>query len=300
VLSAISEQARYVAAGRYRAFRHSSLYPPAPQVADAVRALDRDGYAVLPGMLPAAVVDALAEQAETAIRAGQLSPARVRRAFTEQRVAPDDERQLRQLAQGGQQALASRESMVYISDPLANCPAAAALLFSDPVLDAAAGYYRCPPALISPKIVRSYVNDLPASSVHRFHCDYQHVRFLKIFIYLCDVRTEDDGPFCFVAGSHRHKPAGWRKHPLEWSGAEIAARYGPEAIRPLTARRGDLVVADTRGFHRGIKVRSRARTMLKASTGLRRWRGAPAWLPAQVAAGLSAKQLAAAELLDIR
>jgi hypothetical protein len=280
--------------------RHGAHFRPAPDAAAAVADLVRDGCAVLRGVLPRETVEALGEQVDDSVRDARLVPARVRKPFTEQVIAADDQQQLRRLALAGEDQLASKESMVYVSDPLVSCPAAVPLLFADIVLDVAAGYYRCPPALISPKIVRSYVNELPETSVNRFHCDYQRVPFLKVFVYLCDVDSVEDGPFCFVAGSHRRKPPGWRKHPLAWSADEITDVYGAAAVRPLTARRGDLILADTRGFHRGIKVRSRPRTMLKVSTGLRPWRGTAARLPAPVAAGMSAKQLAAADFLDIR
>lgn len=299
--SAAAEIVGYVLARRSRTARHGSIRGAvAEDVTAVVDTLGRDGCAVLRGVFPPDQVDEVYRQADSAVRAGGLVPARVRKPFAEQVVSAEDALLLQRLARRGEDELGRRESMVYIADVLDACPAAVPLLFDDIVLDIAAGYYGCPTALISPKIVRSYANDLPETTVNRFHCDYQRVPFLKFFVYLTDVESVDDGPFCYVPGSHRRKPRGWRKHAPVWSEQEIVDHYGPRGIRMMTARRGDLVVADTRGFHRGVKPSARNRTMLKVSTGLRPWSGTSALLPAETARTMTPKQLAAAEFLDIR
>lgn len=299
MLSPLLEPVQFAAAGRRRAAQYSKLYPLSPLAREAAGRLATDGYIVLRDVLDRTLVDRLRAEVDHAVAAGRLVPALVRQAHAEQPVDPEDQQRLCRLAALGESELGRRESMVYVVNPLLTCPTALPLLFSDPVLDIATSYYGCPAALISPKIVRSYRNGLPESSVHRFHCDYQRVRFLKFFIYLSDVPTEQEGPFCFVAGSHHRKPRAWRQHPLEWSAAEMTGYYGDAAIRPLTGYRGDLIAADTRGFHRGIKLRAGQRSMLKVSTGLRAWQGTPARLAPDQADSLSPKQRAAADFLVV-
>jgi hypothetical protein len=111
-----------------------------------------------------------------------------------------------------------------------------------------------------------------------FHIDHWKVRF-KAFLLLEDV-TEDQAPFVYVLGSHRHgrwrrkwdwgyqhnPPRDDRKDPggnclLPDEVAEICGRYGFEE-RTFTGKAGDLILADTRGIHRGSPLRSGTRLQL--------------------------------------
>jgi len=112
----------------------------------------------------------------------------------------------------------------------------------------------------------------------RVHADTFHPT-LKAFYFLEDVRLED-GPFCYVRGSHRLTPG-----RLAWEQAEslrraasedvLTARGSPRAApadleamgfappAPLDCRANTLVVADTFGFHaRGVAQLSRPRLEL--------------------------------------
>ncbi|MEU2424159.1 phytanoyl-CoA dioxygenase family protein [Streptomyces sp. NPDC007851] len=298
-MGVMDESLRFLFDQRQAGLRHSGFGSQDGLARQAVRDLRRDGYCVLRDVVDRSALSRVRSEAEAALGDGRIMPARVRKPLREQEADAGDVARLRQLMTRGEEELAREESMVYIADPLVNCPSASSVLFSDIVLRIAHGYYGCPAALISPKVVRSYPNDLPESSANRFHADYQHTRFLKFFVYLTDVPTVAEGPFCFVAGSHRRKPRRWRGHPLTWSPQEITGFYGDAAIRVLTGRTGDLVVADTRGFHRGVKPWSRSRTMLKVSTGLRPWAGAPAPIPASELARLNPQGRAAARYFSV-
>jgi hypothetical protein len=70
----------------------------------------------------------------------------------------------------------------------------------------------------------------------------------------------------------------------------------------LTANRGDMVIADTNGFHRGTKVRSADRLMLTIDYVIHtEFDGAqkPFKIGARDHAALSPKQKAAADLLEV-
>ena len=76
-----------------------------------------------------------------------------------------------------------------------------------------------------------------------YHCDSDYFSFLKFFVLLTDVR-EENGPFSFVAASHRGK-----RH--------VAGRMPDDEIvgngdRVLfgTGQSGDLLIADTKGWHK--------------------------------------------------
>ncbi len=90
---------------------------------------------------------------------------------------------------------------------------------------------------------------------------------LKSFLYLEDVSIES-GPFTYVPGSHRDRLLRMRK--------EIFRNVGdsPTSIRPeeypegeaaevkLTGPAGSLIIADTRGVHRGSPQLGRSRSVL--------------------------------------
>lgn len=107
---------------------------------------------------------------------------------------------------------------------------------------------------------KSYGNSLPEFDTLYFHVDPNSPKFQRFFFYLQDVDLSG-GPFCYVQGSHRRRFAGWQRK-ARWTPEEMAAVYGRENVLQLTARLGDLVVADTNGFHRGTKILASDRAML--------------------------------------
>jgi len=78
---------------------------------------------------------------------------------------------------------------------------------------------------------------------------------LKGFIYLSDIKTMDKGPYCYVRQSHRDQiPA--RSFNQAFSHktnrtATDAPFVDPFMVTPVLARKGDLVVSDQSGIHRG-------------------------------------------------
>ena len=100
-----------------------------------------------------------------------------------------------------------------------------------------------------------------AREVTLYHCDKNSPYMLKFFLYLTDVEETEDGPFTYVEGSAYQKPQGWlqtHRVPDE----QIERIYGKERIKPLFAKKGDLLAALTTGYHKGEKVKSKDRSML--------------------------------------
>ena len=114
--------------------------------------------------------------------------------------------------------------------------------------------------------MKSFVNDLPEASFNFFHSDNQSARFIKFFLYINDVGP-DGGPICYVPESHRHKPFGWRTNNTR-SLNDIERWYGAGSAVKLTARVGDLIIANTTGFHRAEKPKQDVRYALMINTGL--------------------------------
>jgi hypothetical protein len=88
------------------------------------------------------------------------------------------------------------------------------------------------------------------------------VKTLKAVIYLNDV-GEDDGPFTYVAGSpNKMFDNWWDYHYL--NDQTLQELYGEENILPLTANFGDLLFANTRGWHKGAKPQKKERLAIHA------------------------------------
>lgn len=91
-----------------------------------------------------------------------------------------------------------------------------------------------------------------------YHYDYDWPAFVKFFIYLTDVGPEN-GPFTFVVGTHERKRH-WNDGRRDDS--YIASNY-PGGARAVTGHAGDLIIADTVGYHKGERVREGERLMLQ-------------------------------------
>lgn len=88
-----------------------------------------------------------------------------------------------------------------------------------------------------------------SEAAQEYHYDMDRIKFLKIFIYLTDVDT-DTGPHCYVKNSHIRKPKS-----LLFDGrktdSEIYLHYLQSDCKELCGKAGTIILADTRGFHKG-------------------------------------------------
>lgn len=237
---------------------HGLQLPPSPPV---VRELSANGVAILPGVVTTDLLEALAVELDRCCATGTHlnRPSNDTVRPSDDLAAPTVFLTDEDLARG-EDHFRHLTNFVAVAQPFVHCPISARLAFSDLLIAIAAGYLSCPPAIGGINLRRSYVNDLPAFDTLNFHSDPNSTRFLKFFFYLDDVDLEG-GPFAYVLGSHRRKFIGWRRK-YRWTPEEIEGIYGADAIFYATARKGDLVVADTTGFHRGTKVRRHDRSML--------------------------------------
>jgi len=148
--------------------------------------------------------------------------------------------------------LKSRDkNFAVVNQPLHTIPLCAEIAFSDLLVEIAAAYLDCTPAIGTVNLRKSYVNDLPETDTLLFHCDRNSIKFLKFFFYLNDV-DKDGGPFTYIEGSHKNKFKGWDKK-YRWNHKEIADKYGKEKLKLLTANAGNMIIANTTGFHKGMK-----------------------------------------------
>ncbi|MGB5134606.1 MAG: hypothetical protein WBN89_05465 [Prochlorococcaceae cyanobacterium] len=94
-----------------------------------------------------------------------------------------------------------------------------------------------------------------------FHCDGQGLK-VKTFVYLTPVRSLEDGPYCYIPGSHldgllrRQNQTFNKRNQLNLH--EYRQVCGKHAL-PIFAEPGDLVISAQHGAHRGLPQAPSAR-----------------------------------------
>jgi hypothetical protein len=99
-----------------------------------------------------------------------------------------------------------------------------------------------------------------SSSAQLYHWDGDAIKFINVFIYLTEV-TSKNGPHCFIRYSHKSKPEKLLRDG-RFSDKEIEGFYGKENIDELTGKKGTIIAADTRAFHKGKALESGERLIL--------------------------------------
>jgi ectoine hydroxylase-related dioxygenase (phytanoyl-CoA dioxygenase family) len=224
------------------------------EIGDIVQRLNLDGYCVFPGRLPRDICERLLKFAIS----------------TEAQIRPTEEESLRG---------ASSERAVY--DPehprgiryefsqqqVINIPDVQALLADRSVLAVAQAYLgACPVADVTSMWWHTAYSDQPDSNAAQFyHFDMDRIRWLKIFIYLTDVGT-DNGPHCFVEGSQRTggvPPQLLSRGYVRLPDEDVQHHYPARLIKEFIAPAGTIILEDTRGLHKGKSVRQGDRLMLQ-------------------------------------
>jgi len=86
-----------------------------------------------------------------------------------------------------------------------------------------------------------------------WHFDLERPKWLKFFFFLTDCESHN-GAHCFVKGSHKNNGINWslRKKGYErLSDEEINKLYLNQDIVEIVAKKGSLLIEDTRGLHKG-------------------------------------------------
>lgn len=234
---------------------------------DVQAELNENGFAVLRGFLPPGTLCAIRDEFEACLNDGTGLNAAVRdsarragdRDAARDRLAPEE-------MSRGQAYLRLHTNDVIVREPLLSCPSIVPVALDERIIDIAREYLGCFPGLTGMNLRKSYVNDLPEFDTRYFHIDPNSAKFLKFFFYLNDV-DEQGGPFCYVRGGPGKRVGGWTRR-FRWTEDEIVRAYGEQSIVNVTASVGDMIVADTTGFHRGVKATSHDRMMLTLNYGV--------------------------------
>ncbi len=132
------------------------------------------------------------------------------------------------------------------------------ILTSAFVLKVSESYLECRPWLdvISMWWHTDYSKGPDSEAAQLYHFDMDRPKWLKIFVYLTDVSVEN-GPHCFVEGSHRSGAVPWkllRRGYSRISDEEVYESFGMQKEVKFIAPAGTVIVEDTRGLHKGLHV----------------------------------------------
>ena len=214
-----------------------------PELAKVLPALREDGITVMRGFLPAEA-------------AGDI-----RGYLTEEEgyaVGHGFERTAAKLG-----STASGLKLQYPSQTILRAPHVGSIIESSLLQELAGAYLGCVPifaglhawwSLPDPEASEEDLN----WSAQQFHFDYDWPAFVKFFIYLTDV-DEESGPFTFVIGTHERKRE-WRDGRLDE--AYVQATYG-DRVKEIMGSAGDMIIADTAGYHKGKRVTKGRRLILQ-------------------------------------
>jgi hypothetical protein len=143
---------------------------------------------------------------------------------------------------------------------IVSCPYLLDLANDPRILAAVEGVFGCKPTL--GYIVAWWsvpTADGKPRQAENFHRDVDDVHFLKLFIYLTDVESEN-GPHEYIQGSHDLPQLGdIDRHSDE----EVLQAFGADRLVRFTGPAGTVFLENTYGLHRGQPVRAGRRLILQ-------------------------------------
>ena len=146
---------------------------------------------------------------------------------------------------------------------IVNLPAIQQLLFDKSLLAFAQEYLGVKPILD----LIAFWWSLPfegkgkSEAAQMYHFDMDRIKFMKFFFYLTDVDA-NNGPHCFVKGSHKHLTQSLARDG-RFSDEEIINEYGRDNIIEIYGKKGSIIAVDTRGFHKGKELISDKRLIFQ-------------------------------------
>jgi hypothetical protein len=138
-------------------------------------------------------------------------------------------------------------------------PEIIALANSDQFLKIAERYLGCVPTISNLQIWWSFPGHESAEDSENFHRDVDDWKFLKLFVYLTDV-DEENGPHVYVQKSlKKHRTLEIRRY----TDLEVESLFKKEDIIQMLGKKGEGLMEDTFGFHKGQLAKSKRRLLLQ-------------------------------------
>jgi hypothetical protein len=211
------------------------------EVCDVVSNLRRDGYMILPELLPARDVEE--------IKAFAFSTPGVGSDFNKKIPISSDN-------------IPEGEARFYWwMDELAAVPAVRRLITEGFYCAIAQKYLGCRPDLahISLFLDRPFAGKYEP---YAYHYDNEGPGFLKFFFFLTDVEV-GTGAHYFMAGSQAHTKPKPVARPALYESEQLYAQYGRDKEVIVRGPAGTILAEDTSGFHRGSKLERNYRLLLQ-------------------------------------
>lgn len=127
------------------------------------------------------------------------------------------------------------------------------------VLDVVGGFLGCKPTIGYIATWWSYPTDEGPKQAENFHRDVDDWRFIKLFLYLTEVKQEN-GPHKYVLHSST-KPVLTQIRRL--NDDEVSHSFGEENILTMTSQAGHAFLEDTYGVHKGQPLQSGNRLLFQ-------------------------------------
>lgn len=135
------------------------------------------------------------------------------------------------------------------------------------LLAIANGYFRMCTRLRYYNVWHTFPTNGKARESQLWHRDREDRLILKAFVYCADV-DEGGGPFTYAPGTHpkgrvRREPEGFRESDGVFRSTDdlMARLVPPDRWLQCTGPKGTIVLADTRGYHKGGECRTGDRIM---------------------------------------
>ena len=161
--------------------------------------------------------------------------------------------------------ISENTNYVSLRDPLEYIPLIVKFL-NERLYNLIQSYFKCKIGLTSINLRKSFVNNLQDAETNIYHKDENSFNLLKVFIYLNDV-DKNAGPFMFVKKTHKKTNLESFKN-YRINDKVINSKFSSDDIISLTGKIGDVIIANTRGFHKGKKVINKERNMLTFTFGI--------------------------------
>ena len=156
---------------------------------------------------------------------------------------------------------------IQVKDPILVMPEILKIALDKKIISICASFFNALPKLTYLKLIKNYANKLNRFDTQYFHYDENAIKLLKVFVYLNDVNNNTEGPFCYVRKSHLNAKKNWGKS-VRYSDAEVEIMEDKKNIMEVTAKKGDVIVANTVALHRGLKPISKDRNILIINYGM--------------------------------
>lgn len=167
----------------------------------------------------------------------------------------------------GEKKFRNYTDSVKLKDPLVNIKKIIECSLNKRLIALTSNYFGCIPYLTYAKCVKTYKNKIENHDTQHFHIDENSVKLLKIFIYLNDVDSKLDGPFYYIKNSFKGIQNKWGQR-ARWEENKLKKIYGSKNFKPILAKKGDVIVANTVAFHKGLKPIRKDRNIIILNYGI--------------------------------